>query len=163
MLRAIRSCVVAPRSFAETPESDIRDRDEFANGNAPNRVRYLRVGGGGQKSESRIPLGCRKSTKMAQHPTHQVHAVLGGLLFARLSVITWLHHYQGFGVAIIVDSTDGVPKGVRDGSAVAWNDIGVGGMPRIELLQFIRFDANNNDENREPTINAILNKIIHWL
>ena len=59
------------------------------------------------------------------------HALLGGLLFARVSAITWFHCYQGFDVAISVDSAGGVPKDVGDGIAVGWNEIGVGEMPRI--------------------------------
>jgi hypothetical protein len=43
-------------------------------------LRYLRVGGRGQNSESRILFGCRKSPKMAQNPQRQVHALLAGVL-----------------------------------------------------------------------------------
>ena len=43
----------------------------------PNGLRYLRVGGRGQNFGSRILFGCRKSPKMAQNPTRQVHALLG--------------------------------------------------------------------------------------
>ena len=50
---------------------------------APNGLRYLRVGGRGQNSESRILFGCRKSPKMAQTPTRQVHALLGSLLLCQ--------------------------------------------------------------------------------
>jgi len=45
----------------------------------PNGKRYLRVGGRGQNFESRILPGQRKSLKMPQNPTRQVHAVLGGV------------------------------------------------------------------------------------
>jgi hypothetical protein len=38
-----------------------------------NGLRYLRVGGRGQNFESKIMFGCRKSPKMAQNPTRQVH------------------------------------------------------------------------------------------
>jgi len=46
----------------------------------PNGLRYLRVGGCGQNSESRILLGRRKCSKMPQNPTRQVHAVFGGFI-----------------------------------------------------------------------------------
>ena len=50
-------------------------------GNLPNGWRYLRVGGRGQNSESRILFGRGKCPKMAQNPTRQVHALLGGVLW----------------------------------------------------------------------------------
>jgi hypothetical protein len=51
-----------------------------------NGLRYLRVGGRRQNSESRILLGRRKSLKMAQNPTRQVHALLAIVSFL---MCTW--------------------------------------------------------------------------
>ena len=47
-------------------------------------MRYLRVGGRRQNFESKILFGCRKSPKMAQNPTRQVHALLGNATTLRL-------------------------------------------------------------------------------
>ena len=73
----------------------------------------------------------RKLLKNAPTPTSRVHAVLGGLLPARDNVLHCFIIYQGFGVATSVASDDGVPSGVDDGITVGWDEIGVGGMPRI--------------------------------
>ena len=89
------------------------------------------MGGRGQNFESRIPLGRRKSPKMPQNPTRQVHALLGGLLPARDNVLHCFIIYQGFCVATGVASDGGVPSGVDDGITVGWDEMGVGGMPRI--------------------------------
>jgi len=43
----------------------------------PNGLRYLRVGGRGQNSKSRILFRRGKCPKMPQNPTRQVHALLG--------------------------------------------------------------------------------------
>ena len=46
-------------------------------------------------------------------------------------LLHWFIIYQGFSVATSIDPDGEVPSGVDDGIIVGWDEIGVGGMPRI--------------------------------
>jgi len=97
------------------------------------------VGGTRQRPFDGIQLEPRKLPKNAATPTTTVLVLsqgsgarcVGRAFVCKRQPFYKFHCYQGFGVAISVASAGGVPSGVGDGIAVGWDEIAVGGMPRI--------------------------------